>query len=72
MADDKAVTAHARYGGVASPVSGARRIIVDKCPHCGRTHTHMEVVGVVDGGMRMADCFKGEYRLVFDEVQDGK
>lgn len=62
--DDKTKTAHARYGGIGSPVSGARRIIVDRCPYCGKTHTHLE------GGetnQRMADCFQGEYVLVFEE-----
>lgn len=59
--------AQARYGSGGSPASGARRIIVERCPYCGRAHTHLEVVGSPDSGQRMADCFRGEYKLVFEE-----
>lgn len=60
--DDKTKTARARYGGASSSPSGARRIIVDRCPYCGKTHTHLDAVG----RQRMADCFRGEYVLVFE------
>lgn len=67
----KVPEAQARYDGVASP-SGARSIIVDRCPYCQRMHRHMEVVGVKDAGLRMADCFKGEYQLTFTNPQIGR
>ncbi len=62
--------AQARYAGVGSPVSGARRIVVDQCPYCGRSHAHTEVIGVPDDNQRMADCFIGEYRLVFSPLKE--
>lgn len=61
--------AQARYGGVGSPASGARRIVVDRCPYCERTHYHLEVVGASDTMQRMADCLRGEYRLVFEKEE---
>lgn len=56
--------AHARFDGIGSPVSGARRIVVDACPYCGRRHTHLESIG--GSNQRMADCFQGEYILTFE------
>lgn len=49
----------ARYG------YGSGRIIVDACPYCQRAHYHNPPV---DGGQRMADCFGGEYILVFSDT----
>ena len=70
--DAEAREASAHYGGIGSPVSGARRIIVDQCPYCGRMHTHLEVIGRPDGNQRMADCFRGEYRLVFEPTKEAE
>lgn len=49
--------AKARYGF-------RNRIVVDSCPYCGRTHYHSRG-GADDNLQRVADCFKGEYKLVF-------
>ncbi|MFA6213486.1 MAG: hypothetical protein WC714_28880 [Candidatus Obscuribacterales bacterium] len=43
---------------------GTNRIIVDNCPYCHRTHYHNLPVGE---GLRMADCYQGEYILDFTE-----
>lgn len=38
------------------------RIVVDVCPYCGWIHYHLPPIG---DGIRLADCFKGEYVLDF-------
>ena len=45
---------------------GFKRIVVDDCPYCHRTHYHNAPVGE---GARMADCFKGEYLLDFEAAE---
>lgn len=47
---------------------GFQRIVVDDCPYCHRTHYHNAPVGE---GARMADCFRGEYMLDFEDTQRG-
>lgn len=64
---DAIPVAFARYAGIGSSASGARRIIVDSCPYCGHTHRHIEALGET-ANQRLADCFRGEYVLQFAEV----
>lgn len=56
---NKLPRAKARYGF-------NNRIVVDKCPYCGKTHYHgMGPVG--ETSQRLAECFQGEYILNFSE-----
>ena len=52
------VKAKARYG--------YKGIVVDDCPFCHRTHRHNHSVGE---GVRMAECFGGEYLLDFEAAE---
>lgn len=52
------IKAKARYG--------FKNIVVDDCPFCHHTHYHNHPVGE---GVRMADCFQGEYLLDFEPAQ---
>ena len=52
------VKAKARYG--------YKGIVVDDCPFCHRTHRHNHPVGE---GVRMAECFGGEYLLDFEAAE---
>lgn len=52
------VKAKARYG--------YKGIVVDDCPFCHRSHRHNHPVGE---GVRMAECFGGEYLLDFEAAQ---
>ena len=52
------IKAKARYG--------FKNIVVDDCPFCHHTHYHNHPVGE---GVRMADCFKGEYLLDFEAAE---
>ncbi len=45
---------------------GFRNIVVDDCPYCHRTHYHNPPIAE---GVRMADCFKGEYLLDFEAAE---
>lgn len=50
---------------VKARFGGSGRIVVDYCPFCHHTHYHNQPVGE---GQRMADCFKGEYLLDFEDT----
>ena len=52
------VKAKARYG--------YKGIVVDDCPFCHRSHRHNHPVGE---GVRMAECFGGEYLLDFEAAE---
>ena len=52
------IKAKARYG--------FKNIVVDDCPFCHHTHYHNHPVME---GVRMADCFQGEYLLDFEAAQ---
>jgi hypothetical protein len=55
----------ARYGAPGM-IWGHERLIVDECPYCGHTHRHI-ASGTTDvQNVRLADCFRGEYRLVIE------
>ena len=56
--EEKMIKAKARYG--------FKNIVVDDCPFCHHTHYHNHPVGE---GVRMADCFKGEYLLDFEAAE---
>ena len=44
------------------------RIYVGKCPYCGKDHEHAPTLRRSDDrGQRMADCFKGEYVLRYED-----
>lgn len=45
------------------------RIIVDKCPYCGKTHYHSQG-GSDDNYQRLADCFKGKYISTFEKEKN--
>lgn len=49
---------------------GYDRIVVDVCPYCGKTHYHNFVRSGDDSNQRMADCFKGEYILVYQSGEE--
>lgn len=55
-------TAHGRYG-----YNG--RIVVDKCPYCDKTHYH-SLGDSRDDLVRLADCFRGEYKIVFTKEDE--
>lgn len=46
-----------------------KMIVVDECPYCHKTHHHNEPVG---NGRRMADCFRSEYVLDFEDSEQRK
>lgn len=59
MDKNKLPIAHAHYG--------FRRIVVERCPYCEGTHYHNEPVS--QGDTREADCFKGQYIIVFSDSE---
>jgi hypothetical protein len=58
-------TVRARY--IAPIGYGSTRIVVDECPYCGHTHRHMWSPDVPM--RRLADCERGEYVLVFNDIR---
>jgi len=53
---------------VAKAQWGFKNAIIATCPYCGELHRHLWA-GKGNSLVRMADCFRGEYRM---EIQEEK
>lgn len=60
-------------GRIVPPLFSQRSsgIVVDDCPYCHRQHRHSLASDEYPGAViqRQADCFRGEYRIRFDELE---
>lgn len=43
-------------------------LVVPECPYCGGRHRHRQARGP-DSYQRLADCFGGEYVIVFNKQE---